>query len=1303
MATTTDVAHITKLKDSETYAVWKFQIDIFFEAAGTMSVVNGESKLADATDKPAWSLKDAKARKLIVSTVDNKIVSHLLGCTDSKSMYDTIVKLFDKDDDHRKCSLLESFYNFKFDSSKDIATNIANIRNIVHKLKSLEQTIDDAMLIARIVTALPEKYEMFITAWESTVKAEKTIDNLISRLINVESKQVKSNSEEVTQENAFIVGHKNSKFQKFSCTICHRKGHTKDRCRANGKTSSTPAQQGQAEPQVTQKEPCKHCGRKNHKSKDCRFKPRQETAYMAGGSFTDDDHVMDSGTTIHLSMNEGKLVDKRDFKRDIGTAKADNPLNISKIGTLKTCVGDFQNVHYSSELSQNLLSIGKIADNGSEIVFTKEKVFVTKEKIKLDADKIEFQGHRRNGLYVVNFNEDAVLFTNDTETSLWHKKTGHMCKNYLKVLPKIVNGVNINENDLSDCDGCEVCFRAKQSRRPFKRKGPERKRATRLLEIIHTDVCQVNIADYRGCKYFVTFIDDFSHFTETFIIKAKNEVQYKLREYVNRVENQHNLRVFKTRCDNGKEYVNKNILQFCREKGIVLDLTIIYTPQLNGRAERMNRTLMDKTRALLFQSNAPLDLWSEALLCANYIINRSPTSALEHSTPAEIWYGERPDLSNLQVFGAVAYSKILHNLKKLDDRSEKLTFVGYAPHGFKLWDSQQRTIKIRSDVIVDNDKMNFSSKQGNSNIFIVEETNPEKVVITEIVDDPEIQATQDQNDENVNSVPQFVELNLDANSSIQEDVIANESDLHSRLRPRDKIALPERYRDNCMLTYSQAIKSEDSVKWQQAIDNEKQSLEKNQVWDIVDKSECADKKILTSKWVFKIKEDGSYKARLVIRGFQQEAGIDYHETFSPVVNISALRLLMALSSENQYKIKRFDIKTAFLYGTLKEEIFMEIPEGYGIDKRTKVCLLRKSLYGLKQAPYEWNNHFRNFLLQHNLCASDYEPCIFYSEARTLFLAVFVDDGYAIGKEDLEIDTMISSLEKDFEISLYENPDSFLNVELERTQNSLVIRQEKYAQQILSKFEMDNPYPTRTPIVIQKGTNTTATPSQRQFPYRECVGSLLYLSNKTRPDLTFALNYESRHLNAPKKENIDQVQRTLRYLKGTTSFGIQYYGDSSNTELIAYCDADFANDTSDRKSLSGFVIFFKGGPISWSSKKQPIVALSTTEAELIAATECVKECLFLKGILSQLLKKHIEVKIYMDNQSAMNIINSCKVNHKTKHIDIRFKFIFEKIRNRDIRIFYSQSKSNVADIFTKDLTHQLFTKHRDSLVVKGNNR
>lgn len=254
---------------------------------------------------------------------------------------------------------------------------------------------------------------------------------------------------------------------------------------------------------------------------------------------------------------------------------------------------------------------------------------------------------------------------------------------------------------------------------------------------------------------------------------------------------------------------------------------------------------------------------------------------------------------------------------------------------------------------------------------------------------------------------------------------------------------PEKYNDYVFLTFQQAVTGPEKVEWKKAIQKEKESLKENNTWKVMDSTEAEGKKILSTKWIFKTKEDGRKKARLVVRGFEQAYGIDYEDTYSSVVNNSSLRILFALSVKENYFTITFDIKTAFLYGKLDEDVFIYPPEGYNYGN--KICKLLKALYGLKQAPLKWNERFSTFLKQEGLAALKSEQCIFVNKERTLILGIYVDDGVLLYKDKQELNQFIEKLKKEFETTVDWNPRSFLGMEIERSQREIKLTQKNFTK------------------------------------------------------------------------------------------------------------------------------------------------------------------------------------------------------------------------------------------------------------------
>lgn len=356
---------------------------------------------------------------------------------------------------------------------------------------------------------------------------------------------------------------------------------------------------------------------------------------------------------------------------------------------LDTCI--LKDVLHVPELTKNLLSVSAITANGGEVIFGGEEVKIKK------GNRTLLQGRKNsNGLYEIKLTDRQTFHSEEENKSAkWHRRLGHIGDRRLRKLTQMADGLDLGKDDGKDTL-CDVCVRAKQTRKPF---GKERSRASRPLEIVHTDVCgPIEPPTWDGNRYYVAFLDDYTHHAMVYFLKRKNEVAEKIQEYVGEVETKWKSKIGKLRCDNGTEYTDERVKTYCKRKGIVLDCTITYTPQHNGRAERLNRTLMEKARAMILDSGLRKEMWGEAVRTAAYIINRSPTESLE-VTLYRRWTGKTPDLSNMRIFGSIAYAKKLKPLKKLDERSEKYTMLGYCPNGYRLWDEQKRKIILRRDVI----------------------------------------------------------------------------------------------------------------------------------------------------------------------------------------------------------------------------------------------------------------------------------------------------------------------------------------------------------------------------------------------------------------------------------------------------------------------------------------------------------------------------------------------------------------------------------------------------------------------------
>ena len=803
------------------------------------------------------------------------------------------------------------------------------------------------------------------------------------------------------------------------------------------------------------------------------------------------DWYIDSGATNHMTYDVDILSDVVYHKQPTPVYLGDKSIVLSHAtGKLRlttacpngTCLA-MSKVLFVPKLVKNLLSVRAMTRLGAEVRFVWDKCLLVK-----DNKSIEIGSSLNGSLYIFNSSvarspqsayissvpppppvvappvvapppESVVPST----LTLWHQRFGHLNLNDIKRLSRnddVVIGMNVNKNvHFYDEQGCEPCALGKMHRLPFPKHSENR--ASRILEIVHTDLCgPMQVDSVGGSRYVLTFTDDYSRYNIVYFLKKKSEVLGKFQEYVKHVENMSNqslkhLNIINTlRSDNGGEYTSGDFSKYCKEKGIIRQFTNPHSPQQNGVSERLNRTIMEGARSILFQAKLPLRFWAEAVSTIVYLRNRSPTTALKGNTPFEYWFKKKPDVSNLRVFGSVCYVHIPDACrKKLDPKAYKAVFVGYpeGTKGYKVYNIEKGTFHRSHSVLFHEGEfadLNINSLDNPSNNMIFPEDiddgcsgspDPQGGKGEEIHDQLENNIPA----EGVNTAPdQGGELNVapadqvgDAGNDIETaaDVVTNDAPRDvpavrstyeetfmdqvaglngSRIRNRPPRLIEEETADiafdTCCLasllsdldepkSFKQASGGRYSKQWESAMNDEFKSLKTNQTWELVPRP--SDQNVIGCRWVYKLKRgaDGSivkHKARLVAQGYSQTAGVDYEEVFAPVVHAATIRTLLSFANSNNFEVHQMDVKTAFLHGVLDCDLYMEQPEGYvDPDRPDFVCKLNKGLYGLKQAARCWNETLDKHLIDSGYVKGSADSCIYIKvqDKSFVIMAVYVDD------------------------------------------------------------------------------------------------------------------------------------------------------------------------------------------------------------------------------------------------------------------------------------------------------------------------
>jgi hypothetical protein len=501
-------------------------------------------------------------------------------------------------------------------------------------------------------------------------------------------------------------------------------------------------------------------------------------------------------------------------------------------------------------------------------------------------------------------------------------------------------------------------------------------------------------------------------------------------------------------------------------------------------------------------------------------------------------------------------------------------------------------------------------------------------------------------------------------------------------------------------TYKQAATKPE---WIQAMLLEYNALMSNQTWTLYPRP--THHNVVRNKWVFKIKQkpDGSvdrFKARLVAKGFEQLSGVDYYETFSPVVKSSTIRLILALAVQFNWIIKQLDVSNAFLHGVLDEEVYMDQPQGFvNPSYPNHVCRLHKSLYGLKQAPRAWFTRLSQALLDIGFNGSQVDTSLFlyHADQVHIFLLVYVDDIIVTGNHEGVMNKLVGKLQADFAIKDLGSLGYFLGVQANRDTTGLHLRQSKYVLDLLHRTQMADSKPARTPCVSgPKMSKFDGDLLSNPTEFRHIFGALQYVT-LTRPDIAYSVNQLSQHMHAPTSTHLTAAKRVLRYLKGTINCGLHYR--KGGIALSGFCDSDWAGNPDDRSSTTGYGIFLGPNLISWSAKKQNIVSRSSTKTEYRSLSLTTAELFWLRMLLQEL---HISLPspptLWCDNLGALGLASNPVFHARTKHIEVDVHFIREKVTNRDILLRHLSTLEQVADIFTKGHPANRFCYLRDKLKV-----
>ena len=1284
----------------ETFEIW---LEKF---TGHLRLRSLEKFLTPRSDASEISVADYESK-------NNDIYAELLQCLDDKSV--ALIMRDAKNKGREALEILQEHYaghskpkivglyvnlaNLEMKRNESMTDYILRAEKMSSLLKAAGETVSDGLLIAMVTKGLSPEYETFavLTSQRSEEPSFTAFKVALRNFQETRHMHNQYKTDEASTDAVLKLQTQPKKNQddkpKRWCSHCKMSSHNNDVCwKLHGK------------PKTKKSRWCDNCKSSTHDTSYCRKKQTETvkqvtTEELSNSHFTFTLHVRDSSQN-NLSYFDSFLVDSgasAHILYDPKLFKSMKPVDAHCIeladGTRCTNVlkgkgeaeiqihdtnGNTQKLTLNNALfipsyNQNIFSVQAAADKGAKFTFSAESSHMsapngTKFKILKDGK-----------LYYLNKAKHEPMNKEKRSIQEWHRTLGHCNMKDITKLPDVVDGMKItnSKENAGKEPSCEICIKGKM-KQTFTRQ-PDDKAAS-PLQLVHCDLAgPIDPISTDGFRYSLMFIDDYSGCCSVFFLKNKSETLKATERYLADIAP---IGTPKTiRSDNGTEFQNKNFADLMLKHKIKHQFSAPYSPHQNGTIERAWRTVFETARTMLIESEVGKTMWPFAVNAAVFTRNRCFNSRTG-KTPFESLTGIRPNLSKLHIFGQKCYGYI-QNPKKLDERAEEGTFLGYDPKSpayLMMIPGTQRIKRVRCVRFLDS-KQTETTCHDDSDTELDSDLPFEPYVTTDKTNaehNPQARGAESQLTEQTRRYPQREH----SKPKHLDDYVAKTDAYTVEYCYKSVMGIPQ--------TYREAMNSPEAQNWSMAMDDEIQSLSDNDTFELTELP--VNEQLIGGRWVYATKQtpDGKckYKARYVAKGYSQIEGVNYDQVFSPTPKLVSLRILIQLSVEYDMTIHQMDVKSAYLHAPIDCDIYVKQPEGYQQGDNL-VWKLKKSLYGLKQSGRNWNATIHNHFMSHDFEQSPVDPCIYtrHSEKGVIIVLIWVDDIIIAASSLHELESVKKQLKNSFKMKDLGELSHFLGMQFSFNKDSITMNQSQYISKILSRFDMQDCKPRSTPCEMKLDFSGDPIPNTQ---YREMIGSLIYAMLCTRPDLSLVVSKLSQFLDKPSKECLVYVKQVFQYLKASIDYNLTFRKTDNGLNIVGFVDSDWGTDLH-RKSTTGycFTLNHPHGPsISWQSRKQQTVALSTCEAEYMALSDASAEAIFLTALLSNLnCKLHKAAKIYCDNQSAISLAQNAVCRQRSKHIDIRYHFVRQHILQGNIVLQYIPTHQNLADIFTKPVSNQ----------------
>lgn len=1298
-----------QLLDKSNYRTWYKQLESILIANGIDSTISKEYEKGRSPTSDERKMQ-GKALYYIRSSISTQDQLLIINCDTAKEALDTIKISYTKS---------ENLYNLNKELERikwgidPVEVFISKINDIRLRMKNLSGTapIEDNLFINKINEQMP-KFMSHIQAnyqiklWDGdSIDYDKYTSTITSAYHNILDKK------EDDKKDKQIAYYANTSTTSTFCNICKSTGHTRIQCsrydpnyRKNRRPRYTRYDKvsNQAKASTDKQEPSKDStasstdngATKSDQNKKFVATYRDAAFCNSMSSSKSTDFCLDSCATRHIVNDLKFFTSFKEFKEPqqlngIGTGSA---LGVGQVAVIskvrnKRIPFNLADVLFIPAVPINLVSQIQLENNGIRFSKSESSEYLYLHgSINNDTIMTARRNKESNDFYTLNITvNNTSAYLADTE---WHRRLGHTNYSYIYNTAKHVTGMEIDKSS-NNKDTCRPCVLAKSTRRSYNHKLIK---STIAGEVIHTDICNLPTTSIGGNKYFIIFIDEFSRYIKVYFLKTidKESVVKCVNNYLAHQNYMIRSKPTRIHADKGGSYTSDLLNDLLKDPKYSIELTTATTAnhEQNGLAEKSIQDVMNMARSFLFDSEMPERLWAEAVANAAYIKNRTYRNAIK-KTPHEAFTSNIPDISHIKTFGTKALVHIQEkDLHKTRHRSIDMRLVGH---------SDYTTVVYR---LVNRDYTRIIEA---SNVYFDEKICPESSVIinspTSIFEDqPNTSADQeiesnDKESENESEQISNVSTNnlLTSDSSFSDNTAIDTTDniVHQTYDfqlPKKDIKIPT--------SVNEMLNSPQAELWLEACDDQFLQYINHNAYELVERPPGV--KILRGHWRFTVKTDESdiitkFKSRYVVDG----SNMNIDTSYSPVINSTILRLMLSIACNRKWNIHLVDVKSAYLNSLINEDVYMyQIPLYVDPLRPNYVCKFIKSTYGLPMSAYNWYITITEYLHSVGFEQSRIEPCLYHLSNHMLYVLVYVDDIIIISPDIDLMNVFKQSINTKFGISDHNQIQSCLGIDYHYNKETGVLdmTQIRKIEDLHTKHL--NYLPKATKLPLQSNTNMLeeSPPLDDVFLYQSIIGSLNYIALSTRLDISMYIGQLSKYLKAPKLIHLQLAYKIISYLYQTRYLVLRFKSNPDSIKSIQiYTDASNFNIECNKYATSGVVSILFGNIVSWSSKKQTAVTGEICESELYAINSGLKHGLYLRNVLKEINLSYLiddQLIIKSDNSSAIEI-SKAGFKNNSKHYNTVLLYVKDFIERNEVKVIKVNSSENIADWFTKFVSHSQF--------------